>query len=158
MEGFEPSSFRRRILSPLCMPFHHICALYFGFWCMSNYSIEPCPSQAKLFCDWRGNRDAEHAPRYTRYGLFSVAGETNRNGGEMKGKHRRQLSQRPAKLTAMGEGWKENIDANPLLAACGANRNGGRYERWHRLQAFPSAGYANFCVRRCCLLFLTMKL
>ena len=25
MEGFEPSSFRRRILSPLCMPFHHIC-------------------------------------------------------------------------------------------------------------------------------------
>ena len=25
MERFELSSFRRRILSPLCMPFHHIC-------------------------------------------------------------------------------------------------------------------------------------
>ena len=24
MGGFEPPSFRRRILSPLCMPFHHI--------------------------------------------------------------------------------------------------------------------------------------
>ena len=92
MGGFEPPSFRRRILSPLCMPFHHICALYFGFWCMSNYSIEPCPSQAKLFCGWRGNRDAEHASRYTRYGLFSMAGETNRNGGEMKEIHRLQPS------------------------------------------------------------------
>ena len=28
MERFELSSFRRRILSPLCMPFHHICSLH----------------------------------------------------------------------------------------------------------------------------------
>ena len=49
MGGFEPPSFRRRILSPLCMPFHHIRLI--SIWYYSGLLFA---SQANCFDTCRG--------------------------------------------------------------------------------------------------------
>ena len=57
MEGFEPSSFRRRILSPLCMPFHHICSLLI----IHRRSVQVNINSRLLF--FKGIQTRRHFPR-----------------------------------------------------------------------------------------------
>lgn len=57
MEGFEPSSFRRRILSPLCMPFHHICSLLI----IHRRSVQVNINSRLLF--FKGIKTRRHYPR-----------------------------------------------------------------------------------------------